>query len=279
MGVIELKGLTKRYGRHRGVEDLNLVVERGEVFGFIGPNGAGKSTTIRMLINMLFPTSGTATVLGMDCVRDTKAIKAKVGYISSEVFYYDQLRVRELIDYTAGFYHGVDRRAVDALCARFELDVERKVEDLSLGNRKKVAIVLALLKDPELIILDEPTAGLDPLMQNLLFEVLLEQRGRGATIFLSSHNLPEVERYCDRVAVVREGRIVEVATVDDVVQTASKSVTLRTKDGAEERFTFDGDLDDLVRRLAGYELADLEVRSTSLEDSFMKYYERGEGAR
>ncbi len=279
MSVIELRGLTKRYGKHRGIENLDLTVEKGEVFGFIGPNGAGKTTTIRILINMIFPTAGSATVLGLDCVRDTKEIKARVGYISSEVFYYDRLKVHELISYTESFYENVDRAKVDALCKRFELDTSRKVEDLSLGNRKKLAIILALLKKPELIILDEPSAGLDPLMQNLLFEVLLEERDKGATIFLSSHNLGDVERYCDRVAIVRDGEIVRVATVDQVVEESSKIIKLKTKQGAEETFSFEGDLNDLIERLRGYDLADLDVRAESLEDSFMKYYEREGEAR
>lgn len=277
MAAIEFAGLTKFYGKQRGIEDLTFSVEEGEIFGFIGPNGAGKSTTIRLLMNMMFPTAGTATILGHDIVSQSAELKQFTSYVPSEVFYYEQLTVRELLNYAGSFLRdGYDKQLVDSLCARFELDTSRKIEDLSLGNRKKVSLVVALMKRPKVIILDEPAAGLDPLMQNTLFEVLLEHRANGTTIFLSSHNLPEVERYCNRVAVIREGKLVELATVADVVQEARKVAKIKTVAGEEKMFLVKGNLNKLVEMLGQYDLADLDVRSESLEESFMKYYEGGE---
>lgn len=279
MGAIEFHGLTKNYGKQRGVTELNFSVEPGEIFGFIGPNGAGKSTTIRLLLNLIYPTGGGATILGHDVVTESATIKRFTSYVPSEVFYYEQLTVRELLNYAASFLDERDTEYVDALCARFQLDKTRKIEDLSLGNRKKVSLVIALMKRPKVIILDEPAAGLDPLMQNVLFEVLREHQAGGATIFLSSHNLPEVERYCDRVAVIRDGAVVEVATLADVVKEARKVVTIQTADGEKKTFLVKGNLNKLVTRLAEYDLADLEVRAETLEESFMKYYENEGGAR
>lgn len=276
MAAIEFAGLTKYYGKQRGVEDLTLSVEEGEIFGFIGPNGAGKSTTIRLLMNMMYPTSGTARILGYDIVSDSAELKKYTSYVPSEVFYYEQLTVKDLLNYAGSFLRGgYDKQLVDTLCARFELDTTRKIEDLSLGNRKKVSLVVALMKRPRVIILDEPAAGLDPLMQNTLFEVLAEHRAQGTTIFLSSHNLPEVERYCDRVAVIREGALVEVATIADVVQEARKVVKIETTSGEKKVFVVKGNMNKLVQKLGEYDLADLEVRAESLEESFMKYYEGG----
>ena len=273
MGAIEFHGLTKNYGKQRGVTELNFSVEPGEIFGFIGPNGAGKSTTIRLLLNLIYPSGGSATIMGHDVVTDSAAIKRFTSYVPSEVFYYEQLTVRELLSYAGSFIEDYDREYVDELCARFQLDKTRKIEDLSLGNRKKVSLVVALMKRPKVIILDEPAAGLDPLMQNVLFEVLREHQATGTTIFLSSHNLPEVERYCDRVAVIRDGAVVEVATVADVVKEARKVVSIETAGGEKKVFLVKGNLNKLVARLAEYDLVDLEVRAETLEESFMKYYE------
>lgn len=278
-GAIEFHGLTKNYGKQRGVTELNFSVQPGEIFGFIGPNGAGKSTTIRLLLNLIYPTGGSATILGHDVVADSAAIKRFTSYVPSEVFYYEQLTVRELLAYAGSFIEEFDGEYVDELCTRFQLDKTRKIEDLSLGNRKKVSLVVALMKRPKVIILDEPAAGLDPLMQNVLFEVLREHQASGTTIFLSSHNLPEVERYCDRVAVIRDGAVVEVATVADVVKEARKVVSIETAAGDKKVFLVKGNLNKLVARLAEYDLVDLEVRAETLEESFMKYYENGEATR
>ena len=199
MNVIEVKNLTKTYGKSRGISDVSFNVEQGEIFGFIGPNGAGKSTTIRTLLSLIHPTSGSATIFGKDIVKDAPAIKKDIGYLPSEVFYYDNMRVKDLLKYSASFYKKDCRKRMNELAEIMELDLNRKIDDLSLGNKKKVGIVQGLLHEPKLIILDEPTSGLDPLMQHKFFELLEEENKKGATILFSSHILSEVQRLCDRV--------------------------------------------------------------------------------
>ena len=213
MSAIQTRKLTKYYGRARGIIDVDLDIREGEIFGFIGPNGAGKSTTIRTLLNFIFPTSGTASIFGMDCFRDSSRIKKENGYLPSEVNYYDDMNVSDLLDYSASFYGKDCSGRIKELAGIFEVEVNRKIEDLSTGNRKKVAIVQALLHEPRLLILDEPTGGLDPLMQNRFFDVLKDENSKGVTIFFSSHILSEVQKMCDRVAIIREGRILRVERI------------------------------------------------------------------
>lgn len=224
MHAIETRGLTKRYGGKTGIADVTFAVDEDEMFGFIGPNGAGKSTTIRTLLNLVFPTSGSAKVFGMDIVRQSRDIRRIVGYLPAEVRYYDDMRVSDLLAYSAQFYTtsgasaaDMRRRAVE-LAERLGLDLAAKIEDLSFGNRKKVGIVQALLHEPRLLVLDEPTAGLDPLVQNEFYALLREERARGTTVFLSSHVLGEVRKLCDRVAIIREGRLVAVEKVERLVR-------------------------------------------------------------
>jgi ABC-2 type transport system ATP-binding protein len=217
MTVIEINNLTKAYGKKRGISNVNLRVNRGEIFGFIGPNGAGKSTTIKVLLNFIFPSSGEAKILGMDCVTETDKIKESIGYVPSEVRYYDNMTVEELLNYAKSFKKNVDDTYMKELCKTFEVELTKNVSELSLGNKKKVAIVQALIHKPKLLILDEPTNGLDPLMQQKLFKTLLKIREEGTTIFLSSHNLTEVEEFCDRVAIIKEGKIIEVRSIEDLL--------------------------------------------------------------
>ena len=206
--MIHIQNLTKTYDRARGVTDLTLHVPAGGCFGFIGPNGAGKSTTIRTLLGLISPTAGSAKVMGLDCARDRNAILAQVGYMPSEAMFYPEMRVSEVIRLSADLRKRDCRAEASALCEALELDSRKKIRELSLGNRKKVSIVCAMQHRPKLYVLDEPTSGLDPLVQRAFWSLLDQRRKEGATVFLSSHVLYEVLRYCDRAAIIREGRLV-----------------------------------------------------------------------
>ena len=208
MDAIKTTGLTKYYGKARGIIDLNLCVPEGEFFGFIGPNGAGKSTTIRTLLGLISPSSGSAEILGMDMVKERQKILDCVGYLPSEAVFYPGMRVRDVLKLSAGLRKKDCREEAARLCERLELDTARKVEELSFGNRKKVAIVCALQHRPRLLVLDEPTSGLDPLMQREFFSILRERNREGTTVFLSSHVLSEIQRNCRRAAIIREGRLI-----------------------------------------------------------------------
>ena len=288
MAVICAKGLTKYYGKARGILDLDLTVEQGECFGFIGPNGAGKSTTIRTLLGLIAPTSGSATVLGLDILRDRQAIARRVGYLPAEAAFYPGMKVRELLEFSAGL-RGLDcREEAKKLCARMELDPDKKVEALSFGNRKKAAILCALQHKPELLILDEPTGGLDPLMQKVFFEIIEERIASGATVFLSSHILGEIRRHCGRAAVIREGRIIACGPVAQLGQTDAKRITLRgtvdlsglevrdlQRAGETTSFLYGGDINALLAALARGSIRDLTVAEPDLDEIFLHYYQEG----
>ncbi len=288
--VIEINHLTKFYGKHRGIEDVTFSVEEGEIFGFIGPNGAGKSTTIRTLLALIFPTSGSATVFGKDCIREAPAIARDVGYLPSEVSYYDGMRVMDLLRYAASFYRKDCAARIRALAERLDLDLSRKIEDLSYGNKKKVGIVQGLLHSPRLIILDEPTGGLDPLMQQAFFDLLREENARGASILFSSHILSEVQKMCGRVAILKDGHVIQVQKISELREDSYKkcAVTARTpipagyfdgegvmnlvQDGTGASFLFRGDLNAVMERLAGLPLADVTIEEPTLEEIFLHYY-------
>ena len=304
--AILTRHLTKRYGKARGIEDVNLSVRQGEIFGFIGPNGAGKSTTIRTLLGLVRATSGEASIFGLDCEKDRTRILEQVGYLPSEVFYYDGMRARDLLKYAASFYRTDCSVRMGELAARLCLDLDRKIEDMSLGNRKKVGIVQGLMHSPRLIILDEPTSGLDPLAQRTFFDLIREENRRGATVLFSSHILSEVQRICERVAIIREGRIIAVRSVTQMRRSAVKRVTLSLAPaesdagaGAEAgaaatesarrvletmpgvrsltmddavTFLYEGDCNALIAALAGLDLRDVEIAEPSLEEVFMHYY-------
>ena len=214
--AIETKKLTKYYGKARGIVDVDLAVEEGEIFGFIGPNGAGKSTTIRTLLGLIKKSGGFATIFGMDCEKDKVKILSEVGYLPGEVFYYDNMRAIDLLRYSASFYKKDCNQRIAELADALSLDLNKKIEDMSLGNKKKVGIVQGLLHAPRLIILDEPTSGLDPLMQRTFFDLIQRENARGATVLFSSHILGEVQRICDRVAIIKEGRIVDLQSIDSL---------------------------------------------------------------
>lgn len=289
MDAIKIENLTKYYGKARGVEQLNLSVAEGEFFGFIGPNGAGKSTTIRTLLGLIAPTSGSASVLGLDIVKDREKILAGVGYLPSEAVFYPGMRVKDVLKLSADMRKQDCRETSSQLCRRLQLDVTRKVDELSFGNRKKVAIVCALQHDPKLLILDEPTSGLDPLMQKEFFDILRERNKAGTTVFLSSHILSEIQRNCTRAAIIREGRIIVCDSVDALSQTTARRITvhgrvaldglegIRGKTDSEDAvsFLYSGDMNSLLRVLAAGRVLDLSVSEPDLEEIFMHYYEKG----
>jgi ABC-2 type transport system ATP-binding protein len=285
--AIETKALTKRYGKNRGIEDVNIAVNEGEIYGFIGPNGAGKSTTIKTLLNFVFPTSGSATVFGLDCVAASHKIKAQTGYVPSEIRFYEDLTVQELLDYAARFHQG--GADTPRWIERFELEPKKKIGQLSSGNKKKVALAAALQSRPKLLILDEPTNGLDPLMRQTLFDALREQKLRGCTVFLSSHNLDEVQSLCDRAAIIREGKIADVRTIREMAASQGKKVTVfgaklpdkrneaidmvsETPDSVVFSYKSD-DMRALLALLAQMNPRDFLVEDEKLTDIFMSYYQ------
>ncbi len=291
MSIIETQHLTKYYGKARGIVDVSFSVEEGEIFGFIGPNGAGKSTTIRLLLSLIYPTRGSATIFGRDCIKDGPEIRRDIGYLPSEVFYYEGMKVIDLLKYSASFYPGDHTARLHELAEYMELDLHRKIEDLSYGNKKKVGIVQGLLHAPKLVFLDEPTSGLDPLMQRKFFDLIRrENRERGMTVFFSSHILGEVQRLCDRVAIIRDGRIVEVSDIKTLQQNNYKKVriagdglnaadfdlpgvtNLEQQNGAL-RFFFRGDINRLTQKIAGIRVRDVTIEEPTLEEIFMHYYE------
>ena len=291
MNPIELKALTKQYGNSRGIIEIDLQVREGEVFGFIGPNGAGKSTTIRTILNLIHPTRGEAKVFGHNCFTDTEKIKQLIGYLPSEVHYYDDMKVSELLKYSAGFYKKDCSKKIRELSEALELNTDKKLEELSFGNKKKVGIVQALLHEPKLLILDEPTSGLDPLMQNRFFEILHEENKKGVTIFFSSHILSEVQKMCDRVAIIKEGRILKIETIENLRANTYKKikidftkpeiaafdgfpgVTNRTAADNSVEFLYSGQIDKVVKKLYEYELTNLWIEEPQLEEIFMHYYQ------
>lgn len=294
MNTIEIRGLTKYYGKNRGVEDIHLDVKEGEIFGFIGPNGAGKSTTIRTMLNLIFPTEGEIRIFGKDSRKDSEAIARDIGYLPSEVFYYDDMSVRDLLKYSASFYKKDCTKRISELAELLELDLNRKIEDLSYGNRKKVGIVQGLLHDPKLIILDEPTSGLDPLMQQKFFHLLQEENRKGKTIFFSSHILSEVQKLCHRVAIIKDGAIIKVQDMASLKEETYKRFTIDTKvdlnaplkdvegisdltqQGSIYSFIYKGDVNPITRLLGQTDLKDILIEEPTLEEIFLHYYEKEE---
>jgi ABC-2 type transport system ATP-binding protein len=230
MNVVEIDKLTKYYGKVRGIENLSFNVEKGEIFGFIGPNGAGKTTTIRTLLGLVFPTGGSAKIFGKDCIKHGHEIRKRIGYLPSEVFYYDQMRVIELLKYSASFFKKDCTKRIHELSEIMELNLNRKIEELSYGNKKKVGIVQGLLHEPELLLLDEPTSGLDPLMQKKFFDLIAEENRKGVTVFFSSHILSEVQQLCTRVAVMKDGNIIKMEEIETLRQDNYKRVCLKAKE-------------------------------------------------
>lgn len=289
MKAIQVLSLSKNYNGKKAIENINFDVDKGEIVGFIGPNGAGKSTTIKAMLNFIYPTSGSCKIFGLDCEKESKRIKELVGYVPSEVRFYNDMKVRDILNYAESFYDNIDKNRVKDLCRRFEIEENKKMGELSLGNKKKVAIVQAFINSPKLIILDEPTNGLDPLVQNVLFEVLLEEKRKGATIFLSSHNLTEVQNYCNRAIIIKDGRIVGIKDMSRIKAFNKKKVTILTNENIERDirilggekvkriknsvvFSYSGDINTLIRLLASYEIDDISIGEEELADTFINYY-------
>ncbi len=291
MEAIKTNRLTKNYGKSRGIAALNLSVEEGEFFGFIGPNGAGKSTTIRTLTGLISPTSGSAEVFGLDIRKNREAILENIGYLPSEAVFYPGMKVKDVLTLSARMRKMDCSKTAGELCERLQLDVSRKVDELSFGNRKKTAIVCALQSSPKLLILDEPTGGLDPLIQREFFDILREQNRKGTTIFLSSHILSEIQRNCSRAAIIREGRIIACDRVAALSKTNARRVTvhgsvmLEGLDGIRNKqegdgfvsFLYNGDMNLLLQTLAAGNLTDLSVSEPDLEEIFLHYYEKDGG--
>jgi ABC-2 type transport system ATP-binding protein len=294
--AINATGLTKSYGRHRGIVDLDLAVQPGEVFGYLGPNGAGKTTTIRLLLDYIRPTRGSVSVLGLASHERSRDIRRRVGYLPGDLRLYNSLSGTELISYFASLRGGVAQARVDELARRLDCDLSREIRTLSSGNRQKVGLIQAFMSDPELLILDEPTNGLDPLVQQTFYDLVREARAAGRTVFLSSHVLPEVERVCDRVGILREGRLVAVERITDLRSRAIRKLEIEfggtiapdafagvtgIRDAIVEddtlRCTVIGSMDPVLKAANRYEIRALSSVEPSLEEVFLAYYGDGVG--
>jgi ABC-2 type transport system ATP-binding protein len=294
--ALETEGLTKFYGSRHGIEEVTIAVEQGEVFGFLGPNGAGKTTTIRTLLDLLHPTRGSARIFGLDSRRDSVAIRARLGNLPGDFGYGKHTTGREAISLLARLRGVSGLGRAEALARRFRADLERPLGQLSRGNRQKVGLILAVFHQPELLIFDEPTSGLDPLMQEEFLELVREERERGCAVFVSSHELDEVERVCDRVGIIRGGRLVAVERVADLLGKTQRRVSVEfaepidlaelsgcpgvsalEAEGVRVTLRVAGDLDPVIKAIARHAVADLEVAHPTLEEIFLTYYEDGTG--
>lgn len=289
MNIIETRRLTKFYGKSRGITELDLTVKEGDFFGFIGPNGAGKSTTIRTLLGLIYPTSGEAAIFGKDINRNKTEILSDIGYMPSEATFYSGMKVKDVISLSAKIRKKDCSAEAAKLCERLTLDREKRVEELSLGNRKKMSIVCALQHKPKLCILDEPTSGLDPLMQREFFDILKERHKDGATIFLSSHVLSEIQKNCSRAAIIKEGRLIALDSVENLSKTSAKRVVLHGVNEVPEglsvksveaaadsvSFLFNGDIKELLNAVNALPINDMTITEPQLEEIFMHYYEKG----
>ncbi len=290
MSAISTEKLTKFYGKTPGIRELDLSVKEGEFFGFIGPNGAGKSTTIRTLLGLIHPTSGQASVLGMDIRKEKSKILSRTGYLPAEAVFYPGMKVKEVLKLSADLRKKDCSREAASLCSRLDLDPERRVDELSFGNRKKAGIIAALQHKPELLILDEPTSGLDPLMQQEFFSILRERNRQGTTIFLSSHILSEIQKNCSRAAIVRSGRLIACGSVEELAKTNARRVTLRGRidlkglegvrnvrqTDSDMSFLYTGKISSLLHVLSEGNVTDLSITEPDLEEIFMHYYQQEE---
>jgi ABC-2 type transport system ATP-binding protein len=288
VNAIEISDLVKTYGKARGVSKISINVRKGDFYGFIGPNGAGKSTTIRSMLGLIKKNSGSIKILGMDIEKDKVDILRKIGYIPSETMFYPRMRVQDIIKMSAAAYKMDCSEKAKELCERLKVDTVKRIEDLSLGNRKKISIVCAMQHSPDLYILDEPTSGLDPLMQKEFFALLSEANKEGATIFFSSHVLSEIQNYCNNAAIIKEGKIIAEDSVSNLTKTNARKVLLRGvshvpeiagiaglrfEDGSAS-FMYQGNIKTLITVLNGIELDDVIIEEPSLEEIFMHYYEK-----
>ena len=286
--MLEIQNLTKYYGKIKGVENLSLKLEKGEIFGFIGPNGAGKSTTIIAIMNLINKTAGKVLIQGKEFNKNDIEIIKKIGYLPSEIHLYDDLTVKEMLDYHEKFYKANIRERRKKLVEILQLDEKKKIEDLSLGNLKKLGIILALMHEPQILILDEPTSGLDPIMQNVFYNLLKEEKKKGTTIFYSTHILSEVSKICDRVGIIKDGNLIKVEKMEELLQKSLTVITLES----EQIETIINDLnvkvifrdknlikfgnnfsdDELIKKLSKYKINKILIEEATFEDMFLHYY-------
>ncbi|WP_286082227.1 ABC transporter ATP-binding protein [Parablautia intestinalis] len=271
--IIEIRELTKSYGKKRGVESISLSVKEGDIFGFLGQNGAGKSTTIRSMLGLIHYQKGEIHMLQMDAVRDQKEILRQVGYMPSEALFYPSMKVKDVIAFAARARKRDCFNEARRLCGIFQVDGEKKIEELSLGNRKKVSIICAMQHRPKILILDEPTSGLDPLMQEAFFELILEYSRQGTTCFLSSHVLSEVKSYCRHAAIIKDGKIVRTDSVENLLKSDVRCVKIKSG-GRKKEFVYTGKMEELIHELAGMQVEDVLIEEPSLDEIFRHYYEK-----
>ena len=269
--IIEIANLTKTYGKNRGVTDVSFTVERGDIFGFLGPNGAGKSTTIRSMLGMIRPDSGSIRIFGKDSRREREEILKNIGYMPSEAVFYDSMTVREVIRFAADMRGKDCSEEAEKLCERLRMEPGKKIRELSLGNRKKVSIVCAMQHRPELFVFDEPTSGLDPLMQAVFFELIEEYVAEGATCLLSTHVLSEAKNHCRHLGIMKEGRLIAGGETEKLTHTNAKRVR-GTVDGEKKDYLYSGSTNGLIRELAGKDVRDIVIEEPTLDEIFMEYY-------
>lgn len=271
--VIEIDNLTKNYGKHRGVEEVSFAVGEGDIFGFLGPNGAGKSTTIRSMLGFIRFQSGSIHIFGKDIRKDREEILREIGYMPSETMFYPAMKVKDMIQMAADVRKKDCRKEAEKLCERLQVDADKRIRDLSLGNRKKVGIVCAMQHRPRLFVFDEPTSGLDPLMQSEFFKLIQEYVKEGATCMLSTHVLSEIKSYCRNAAIMKEGKLQCVDSVANLTRTNAKRVKL-LRDGRRESYIYEGDLNELLQKLARQDIEDILIEEPSLDEIFMHFYSR-----
>ena len=290
VSIIEVNNLTRYYGKARGIVDVSFNVDEGEIFGFVGPNGAGKSTAIRLFCSLIYPSSGEAKIFGKDVIKYGSEIRQDIGYLPSEVFYYDRMKVIDLLKYSASFYQKDCTERMYELSDLMELELRRRIDDLSYGNRKKVGIVQGLMHQPKVLLLDEPTSGLDPLMQNRFYKLIREENERGATVFLSSHILGVVQKMCTRVAIIKEGSVIKIEDIKTLQQDNYKKIRVAANDLDPAQFNLEGvlnlekengvvcffykgDINVIIRKISENEVSDVTIEEPTLEEIFMHYYE------
>lgn len=294
MDIIKINNLTKDYGNNKGIFNVNISIKKGEVFGFLGPNGAGKTTTIRNLMGFIRPDSGTCSILGMDCFKESEKIKEKLGYLAGEIAFFDDLTGIKLLNFLADMKGIKDKRKMNELIERFELDPRGKVKKMSKGMKQKIGIILAFMSDAEVFILDEPTSGLDPLMQNRFVDLVLEEKKKGKTILMSSHIFEEIEKTCDRTAIIRNGKIVAIEDMDSLSKKRNKTyiISLSDKnevekikkdnfnikniDGLNVSISVKNDISEFLKNVSKYKISDMNIKTESLEEIFLHYYGKEE---
>jgi ABC-2 type transport system ATP-binding protein len=290
--IIQTTNLTKSYGKSRGINDVNIRVNKGDIFGFLGPNGAGKSTTIRTLLDFIRPTGGSATIFGMDCQKDSLAIRRRTGYVPGDASLYGHMTGWKYLKYIGGIRGQYDEASAKKYAGRFDIRLDRKMREYSSGMRQKVILIQALMNDPDLIIMDEPTKGLDPLVQQIFMDVVREEAARGKTIFMSSHVLSDVEKVCNRVAIIKEGGIVAEEDMASLKRKAGKVIEVKFRGAKPENFTLSGignvapldgyykmtatgEIKSMLHDLASYDIEDVNIHAMTLDDIFMQYYTAG----